>query len=344
MAVLGLTLSLGVAVAAITLSGGKDGGTSGTASCVEGACTAADGQPGRVPSAAAQAGDASCASTGSTAPACASTSASTGPSVPASPLAASTAPSAATQPTAAGPVDPSGQAMPVGDLPGWHQIFADTFGTDVPLGRFPSAVSSRWTGYSDGVTDTSGHGTYYPSKVISVHGGLMTMNIHTENGVHLVAAPEPILPGNHGGGPGSQTYGRYAIRFRADAIPGYKIAWLLWPQSGVWNEGEIDWPEGNLTGSFQAFVHHVGDPQSQDAYAPGAKFTTWHTAVIEWSPSSVTFLLDGKSIGSTTNTANIPSTPFRWVLQTETALSSSAPSDSASGQVQVDWVAVYSRA
>ena len=26
--------------------------------------------------------------------------------------------------------DPSGQAMPVGDLPGWHQIFADNFAND----------------------------------------------------------------------------------------------------------------------------------------------------------------------------------------------------------------------
>jgi hypothetical protein len=32
---------------------------------------------------------------------------------------------------------------------------------------------------------------------------------------------------------------------------------------------------------------------------------------------------------------------MHWVLQTETSLSGSAPSDSAAGNVQIDWVAVY---
>jgi len=57
--------------------------------------------------------------------------------------------------------DPSGQPMPVGDLPGWHQTFADDFTTDVPLGGFsgcsqaatlmassctglPASVASKW--------------------------------------------------------------------------------------------------------------------------------------------------------------------------------------------------------
>src|SRR5690242_12804522 len=45
-------------------------------------------------------------------------------------------------------VDPSGQPMPVGDLPGWHQIFTDNFAANVPLGSFPAAVASKWTAYS----------------------------------------------------------------------------------------------------------------------------------------------------------------------------------------------------
>ena len=86
---------------------------------------------------------------------------------------------------------PSGETMPVGDIPGWRQIFADDFLTDVPVGNFPSAVSAKWDAYPDGWKDTSKHGTYFPSKVVSIQNGVLNLHLHTENGVHMVSAPEP---------------------------------------------------------------------------------------------------------------------------------------------------------
>src|SRR5690349_1934362 len=62
-------------------------------------------------------------------------------------------------------IDPSGQTMPTGDITGWRQVFADNFSTPVPLGSFPSMVSTKWTAYSDWVPDTTGNGRYFPSKV-----------------------------------------------------------------------------------------------------------------------------------------------------------------------------------
>jgi hypothetical protein len=237
-------------------------------------------------------------------------------------------------------VDPSGQAMPVGNLPGWTQVFADNFAEKVPLGSFPAAVASKWTAYPDGWKDTSGNGTYEPSKVVSIENGVMNLYLHTANGVHMVSAPEPVIPGAPGS-EGGQLYGRYAMRFRADAVPGYKTAWLLWPDSEKWADGEIDFPEGNLTGTISAFMHHKGDPTSQDAYPTSATYGNWHTAVIEWTPQSVTFYLDGSVIGKSTSTADIPSTPMHWVLQTETQLSGGPPQNSAAGNVQIDWVTAY---
>jgi beta-glucanase (GH16 family) len=237
--------------------------------------------------------------------------------------------------------DPSGQPMPVGNLPGWTQKFSDDFRTSVALGNFPQAVSSKWKAYPDGWHDTSGNGTYKPSRVVSIQNGVMNLHVHTENGVHMVSAPEPVIPGATGR-EGGQTYGRYAMRFRADAVPGYKTAWLLWPDSENWSDGEIDFPEGDLTGTVNAFMHHKGNPTAQDGYSTAATYGAWHTAVVEWTPQSVKFSLDGSVIGTSTNTANIPSTPMHWVLQTETALSGGAPADSAAGDVQIDWVTAYS--
>jgi len=234
--------------------------------------------------------------------------------------------------------------MPTGDTPGWHQVFADNFSTNVPLGQFPAAVSSSWgASYPDGWNDTTGHGTYMPSKVVSISGGLMSLYLHTVNGVHMVAAPVPSLngPGSEGG----LVYGRFVVRFRADAVQGYKTAWLLWPDSEVWpRDGEIDFPEGDLTGTMSAYVHHQGATDTsgadQAAFNTSARYTSWHTATITWLPTGVTFQLDGQTIGTTTS--RIPDTPMHLVLQTETSTDAAPPPNSASGRVQIDWITAYS--
>jgi len=237
--------------------------------------------------------------------------------------------------------DPSGQAMPVGNLPGWTQVFADNLTEHVPVGSFPAAVSGKWTAYPYPWHDTSHHGTYDPKKVVSIGHGVMNLYLHTENGVHMVSAPEPVIPGAPGS-EGGLLYGRYAVRFKADPVPGYKTAWLLWPDSENWiADGEIDFPEGNLTGTISAFMHYKGNPTVQDQYHTSATYGTWHTAVIEWTPQAVTFSLDGQVIGTSTNAAVIPSTPMHWVLQTETQTSGGPPPNSAAGNVQIDWVTAY---
>jgi hypothetical protein len=56
--------------------------------------------------------------------------------------------------------------------------------------------------------------------------------LHASRSGARVSALTPPIPG--------QLYGRYSVRFRSDSIPGYKIAWLLWPTSENWVQGEVD--------------------------------------------------------------------------------------------------------
>jgi hypothetical protein len=233
-------------------------------------------------------------------------------------------------------VDSSGQAMPTGNIAGWTQIWADNFPYNVSLGNFPAGTNGKWSAYPDGWHDTSGNGTYNCTKVCSVHDGMLDMFIHSENGTHYVAVPYPKLS------PWGMTYGRYAVRFTADPLPRYKTAWLLWPDSNTWpRDGEIDFPEGNLDSNICAFMHHQGATSGgdQDAFCSQTRYTGWHTAVTEWTPSSVKFYLDGALLG--TSTSRIPNTPMHWVLQTETQVSSTAPDNATQGHVYVDWAAVY---
>jgi beta-glucanase (GH16 family) len=233
---------------------------------------------------------------------------------------------------------PSGESMPVGNPPGWRLVFSDDFTRDVRLGNFPRGTNGKWGAYPNGWSDTSGNGTYNCTKVCSVHNGVLDLWIHSEGGVHYGAVPYPRIPGGN-----NFRYGRYAVRFRSDPVPGYKTAWLLWPESDVWpRDGEIDFPEGNLDGPFCAFIHFQGATQESDqtSFCPsGATYNAWHTAVIEWRSGRVSFILDGRTVGGARR--RVPTTPMHWVLQTETQVDASQPSASAAGHVQVDWVAVY---
>src|SRR5690242_6385950 len=103
---------------------------------------------------------------------------------------------AAVAPDAASGIDaaasPSAEPLPIGDLPGWRQVFTDDFLVDAALGAFPgSAYAAGWSAYPDGCHDTSGNGAYSPERTLSVAGGVLNIRVHTEAGVHYVAAPLP---------------------------------------------------------------------------------------------------------------------------------------------------------
>lgn len=142
-----------------------------------------------------------------------------------------------------------------------------------------------------------------------------------------------------------QKYGRYAIRFKAETTPGYKLAWLLWPT--VNDAGsEIDFPELELDSTIAAFMHYR-DGSGQDAFDTGQPYGVWHTAVTEWAPDDVKFYLDGKLAGHSTKL--VPNTAMNWIIQSESALDERAENGSviaapnSSATIDISWIAAYSR-
>lgn len=233
---------------------------------------------------------------------------------------------------AADPNAPSGEAMPVGDLPGWKQVFTDDFTTPAAQGSFNSVYGSKWTTYH-GFSDTWGNG-WYDRNYISTKSGVLDYDLRTVNGKAISYAPSPIVTTPWKG----QTYGRFTARFRADAIAGYKTAWLLWPDSNNWQDGEIDFPEGGLTGTMYGFNHCVGNASVNCYWTNTNKtYTDWHTVTLEWTPTKLTYLVDGQVAGSTTT--SVPTAPMHWMLQTETE--NTKPAATAAGHLQIDWVSVY---
>jgi len=215
----------------------------------------------------------------------------------------------------------------------WRQVFREDFQAGAAAGEFESRYSEKWGVYPDGWRSTNSAGTYHPSRTVSVHDGVADIWVgETEFGPSS-AALVPRLP-TYG-----QLYGKYSVRFRADPVPGYKVAFLLWPDSEVWpDDGEIDFPEGNLGGSISAFAHHASSSGSQEQFPTDQDFGRWHVATTEWEPGHLRFYLDEALIGE--SVTKVPATSMHWVLQTEVA--DQPPPAGAQGHIYIDSVRAWS--
>jgi hypothetical protein len=214
-----------------------------------------------------------------------------------------------------------------------------TFSEWTPIGAWPGpAAAGSWRNRQAGYTDSSGRGVYDSSKTVSEHDGLLDVWIHSEGDTRFVAAPIPLL--------GDTVGQRISLCMRTDVIPGYKVAFLLWPSEGNGNDrGEIDFPEGKLDGggSPHAFMHYDPKPPSgkaQDAYNSGVSFHDWHTYTVEWHPGGgyTAFYLDGWLLGKSTQF--VPRGPMHYVMQIETYLGGDPLPPPAEGHVYVDWVTI----
>lgn len=239
---------------------------------------------------------------------------------------------------------PSGVVLPRGSSTHWKQVIAEDFTRTARLGRFAGRYPG-WAGY-DGNTDTSREngrplaeqGHWSSSTTTTVHDGVLDCRLHTRGVTPQICAITPTSTGRWWEG---RRYGKYVVRFRADRTPAYKIAWLLWPRSDDWSEGEVDFPEGSLSGTITGAAHKVGAPEWTPRYFDtGTTMTGWHTATIAWRPGRLTFRLDDRT-WTTTRRSVLPTTPMRWALQAETRLSRKPPARSTIGHIEIDWVAAY---
>ena len=224
----------------------------------------------------------------------------------------------------------SGQAMPTSSGPGWTRTFSDDFAHPVAAGRFPGRYDDSWVAY-DGFTDTSGIGDYR-ADAVSVRDGVLDLAVSAGDGAVTSAAVVPLVGGEWGG----QVHGRFSVRMRADAVPGFYAAFLLWSDDNDWDDGEVDFPEGRLDGTVRGYNHTPGDPSVNSFVGDtGVSFDGWHTYTIEWRPDRIDYLVDDR-VWATTSEA-LPTASMHWVMQVEAA--GETPPDGA-GHVEIDWATI----
>lgn len=232
---------------------------------------------------------------------------------------------------------------------GYSAVISQDFSTDAALGSFGS-VYSGWNGYDGGRSDASGT-NWGSTTSMSVSSGVLRMRCFVPGGnVANIQAPAltPVTPGLTAHQMG-QLYGKFTIRFKttldAGSAKGFKVAFLMWPTSDVWNEGELDFPEANLNGPIGYSTHYIGHPADNEWGYTSVQMAdgNWHTATIHWEPTSIQFELDGAVVASYTDPAVIPTTRMRWDLQTEKSTDGTAVATNADGSIYIDWVVQYKK-
>jgi len=241
----------------------------------------------------------------------------------------------------------------------WKLKWQTNFSESAPLGSFsgcnnndgtpaalctglPVGLQSQWWAYPYPWPDTATEthlplgGYYDPSETVWISGGQMHIRMfRTTQWIHSAAVVPKAAIG--------MLYGKYVEWFSvsADPSPGYKSAHLLWPTDNALPGSEVDFPEGNWNSNICAYVHSPSE-SSVPSFCPAATtWTTWHTSVIDWTPDSLTFYMDGKETGSVTGKW-VPDEPMSWILQNESALLGAEAPENSSAQINISSVAVYS--
>ncbi|GAA4667419.1 glycoside hydrolase family 16 protein [Frondihabitans cladoniiphilus] len=242
---------------------------------------------------------------------------------------------------ASAPSIPLDTTMPTGTVSSngrtWVQSYAQDFNTPAALGQFTSVYPK--IGVYNGQRDTSGQGLYAPDKVLSVANGNLDFYLHSENGQPLVAT---IMPDNYA----AHTTGRVSVRFKSTVTPGYKFVGMFWPSNDVWNQGEIDWPEGDLGQTVRPASAIPGTYSNGNMqFLPATQIfsstdqTQYHTATTEWDSNTVRFYWDGQLVSSVTGA--VPTQAMRVTLQAETFINQGTVPTDSSGHLDIDWISIW---
>lgn len=242
--------------------------------------------------------------------------------------------------TLAQPVGPNSSALPE-PIEGWDLVFVDNFER--------TELGQDWGAYS-GSPGGDEYSQWDPAHVV-LQDGKLVLKGYQEG--------DQWITGGVSNWPQTYTYGRWEVRFRADASDEITYHFLLWPQRETWPP-EIDFMEnfGGDRQSGEAFVHYLDSSDKAAKTQVSLKdvdFTKWHTVGVEWEPGVVKFLLDGEEWDRIEgrNGVTIPAEPMWLGLQAQSGgcqrkadygfADCPVVGTPETADVEIDWVAIYQK-
>ena len=218
----------------------------------------------------------------------------------------------------------SGEAPPTSsEIPGYQLSYVTGFnGGSVPAGWF--VYSGKPSG------DPSGQ---WATNHVTVSGGMLQLNTYQDpkynnewvsGGVSKASAPH--------------TYGAYFVRSRMTG-PGPTQVELLWPVSGWPPEVDFNETYGGDTAA-QATLHYTS-ANLQIHKNINIDMTAWHTWGVIWTPTSLTYTVDGNVWGTVNDASIIPAQPMTLNLQQQTWFAANYACPTAPQSTDINWVAEY---
>jgi len=221
--------------------------------------------------------------------------------------------------------EPSGLGPPrSGAIAGYKESYVTDFsGRSMPRG---------WITYS-GVPGGD-PGAEFGMDHVVVSGGLLKLNAFQDPAFH-----DQWVTGGVGQFGHSQTYGAYFVRFRLTGAGPAAVA-LLWPTDNSWPP-EIDFSETLGPTNATTATVHFDAVNNEDKRSLQLDMTRWHTWGVIWTPTSVTYVVDGHTWGSVDVHSEIPHVPMSLALQEQTWCTSGYACPTTPESMDVAWVAEY---
>src|ERR1019366_3986573 len=190
--------------------------------------------------------------------------------------------------------EPSGEAPPAPTaLAGYTQSYVSDFtGSTLPAGW------NVYTGIPGG--DPGGH---FGGSHVVVSGGLLTLNTYRD-----AAWNNQYVTGGLCQCGLAQTYGAYFVRSRLTGRGPNEVD-LLWPAANAWPP-EIDFSETGGSDNSTTGTVHYGAANNMDHRKVMINMTQWHTVGVIWTPTSLTFVVDGQVWARDNVISHIPKQPM----------------------------------
>lgn len=220
------------------------------------------------------------------------------------------------------PAEAAAVNAPRGNIGKFKQTFVQEFRTNAAAGGpFAKKYASSWQPYPDGMSNM-----YWSGKMIKARNGIMDVTLDGKHGAAGTFGSPTGAWGHKGG--------KFSVRAKATGGNGNGAAFMLWPTSNVWSDGEIDYPEANFEDTPMAHHHSMKPGNEVNAISTSTRVSwrDWHVYSVEWVPGkSVKYLLDGKVISTVTR--DVPRTAHRYMFQ--------VGNWGKPGHLFIDWVATY---
>jgi Glycosyl hydrolases family 16 len=222
--------------------------------------------------------------------------------------------------------EPSGEGPPTSDaLPGYTL----TYETDFPGTKLPAG----WDVYS-GVPggDPGGH---FGANHVVVSNNTLQLNTYRDPqwGNRWVTGGLCQCGVTH-------TYGAYFVRSKITSGGGSQVE-LLWPANNSWPP-ELDFNENDGYPLKTSSSVHVGANNLTYRRWVNINMMRWHTWGVIWTPSEITYTVDGRVWGTFKAAQDIPNVPMTLDFEQIQQCEEDRECPTSPETLSINWVAEYS--